>query len=257
VSDYVVIIPARYGSTRLPGKPLRDIAGRPMIEHVCRRALESAAARVIVATDDERIAEAGRAAGVEVVMTASSHDTGTDRLAEVAARLALDPDTVVVNLQGDEPLMPPSLLDRVAAELAARPGTHIATLSVPLAANEVDDPNVVKVVTARDGHALYFSRAVVPFPRDSGDLRQTAPGTWQRHLGLYAYRAELLRRFPVLEPPAMERLEKLEQLRALWHGYRIAVVAIAEPPPAGVDTLQDLERVAEWLRRGDRPGSLK
>ncbi len=246
--EYVVIIPARYGSARLPGKTLREIAGRPMIEHVFRRAAESRASRVIVATDHARIEAAASAIGAEVALTAAHHETGTDRLSEVVSSFDLVPETVVVNLQGDEPLMPAALLDRVATELANRPGTDIATLSVPLAAHEIEDPNVVKVVTDHDGRALYFSRSCIPFPREQTDRAVAAPGTWQRHLGLYAYRAAFLRRFPTLTAPAMERLERLEQLRALWHGFRIAVASVNEPPPAGVDTEADLLRVEAVLR---------
>ncbi len=249
MTDFVVIIPARFGSTRLPGKPLREIAGRPMIEHVHRRAVESAAGRVIIATDDARIEAACDAFGAEVLRTAADHDTGTDRLAEVVVRTGMPPETVVVNLQGDEPLMPAPLIDRVAAELATRPGTDVATISVPLASADIDDPNVVKVVTDHSGHALYFSRAPIPWPREDSARASAEPGTWQRHLGLYAYRASFLRRFPGLMPPPPERLERLEQLRALWHGYRIVVAPTAEAPPAGVDTEADLVRVAAALHR--------
>lgn len=245
MSDFTVMIPARFGSERLPGKPLRPLAGRAMIEHVYRRARESGASRIVVATDDERIASAANGFGAEVVMTASSHQTGTDRLAEVVARLGIADDATVVNLQGDEPLMPPMLLARVAAALAQRPDADIATLAVPMDVTKVGDPNLVKVVVNHAGSALYFSRAPIPHPRQ-GDAGGEG---WLRHLGLYAYRGGFLRHFPELAPPEMERQERLEQLRALWHGYRVVVEVVADAPPAGVDTEADMERVSRFLRQ--------
>lgn len=241
--DFTVIIPARHGSERLPGKPLRRIAGRPMIEHVFMRARESGASRVIVATDDRRILRVCEEFGAEAVMTSVRHQTGTDRLAEVVSTLSLAPESIIVNLQGDEPLMPPTLLARVAASLSGTPEADIATLAVPLGRDELEDPNLVKAVVDHAGHALYFSRAPIPFPRGSSG----ADGGWLRHLGLYAYRGRFLRRFPSLSPPAMERHERLEQLRALWHGYRILVGVVNEAPPAGVDTEADVARVSRLL----------
>lgn len=241
-----VAIPARYASTRYPGKPLVALGGRPMLEHVWRRACEAGAAAVVVATDDERIATAARAFGADVCLTAADHACGTDRLAEVAAVRAWGDDDIVVNLQGDEPLTPPALLAQVAADLAARPDASIATLATPLGADDrADDPDVVKVVTDAGGYALYFSRAPIPWWRDG---RPPAPDpATLRHLGIYAYRAGFLRAFTGLAPAPLERAERLEQLRALWHGYRIHVVEAAVIPGAGIDAPGDVERVERAL----------
>jgi 3-deoxy-manno-octulosonate cytidylyltransferase (CMP-KDO synthetase) len=251
---FVVIIPARYGSTRLPGKPLREIAGRPMIEHVYRRARMSGADEVIVATDDERVARAAQGFGARVCLTAPTHPSGTDRLAEVARLLELPDEQVLVNVQGDEPLMPPALIDQVAADLAAHADAGIATLCEPVAtAAELFDPNVVKVVMDAKGYALYFSRAVIPWDREAFAASTPAlpPGTVHyRHIGLYAYRAGFIRAYVAWPPCALERMEKLEQLRALWHGERIYVGLAREQPGPGVDTAQDLERVERLLRGG-------
>ena len=243
----VVIIPARYASTRLPGKPLLDIAGRPMIAHVYARARESGAQRVVVATDDPRIAQAVESFGGEVCMTAETHPSGTDRIAEAIERLGLGAEEIVVNLQGDEPLMPPALIREVAEALAARPDAVMSTAS-----HQIDDdadfqnPNVVKVVTDSRGNALYFSRAPIPFPRDSGG-RMTAGTLPQRHIGIYGYRAGFVRRYAAWPPCALETAEALEQLRVLWHGERIVVVSARTAPPAGVDTPEDLERARRAL----------
>lgn len=242
-----VIIPARYGSERLPGKPLRPIAGRPMIAHVLERAMASGAARVIVATDDPRIAEAARAAGGEAVLTRADHETGTDRIAEVVTALALPPDAIVVNLQGDEPLMPPALLTRVAEDLAEYGEADITTVAAELPSAELDNPNAVKVVCDHRGFARYFSRAPIPYPR--GGVTD-AGSPWRRHLGIYAYRAGFLVRFPMLAPPPAETLERLEQLRALHYGHAIHVIEVAEAPEAGVDTEADIGRVEARLRSG-------
>lgn len=241
-----VAIPARYGSTRYPGKPLVTLGGRPMLEHVWRRACDAGAAAVVVATDDERIATAARAFGADVCLTAADHASGTDRLAEVAAARAWADDEVIVNLQGDEPLTPPALLAQVAADLAARPDAAIATLATPLGADgRADDPDVVKVVTDAGGYALYFSRAPIPWWRDG---RPAAPDpATLRHLGIYAYRAGFLRAFTGLAPAPLERAERLEQLRALWHGYRIHVAEAAAIPGAGIDAPGDVERVERAL----------
>ncbi len=250
MTDFHVVIPARYGSTRLPGKPLLAIGELPMIAHVYQRAAESGADTVVVATDDDRIADAARAVGAQVCMTRSDHPSGTDRLAEVVERLAMADDAIVVNLQGDEPLMPPQLLTQVATDLAAHPQAAISTLCAPLEdAEQVQDPNVVKVVRDAAGFALYFSRATVPWPRDAmaSGGQGIALDDFRRHLGIYAYRAGFLRRYAQWQPAPMEQAEALEQLRALWYGERIHVVEASAPPPAGVDTEADLRRVRERL----------
>ncbi len=241
-----IAIPARHGSTRFPGKPLAPIAGRPMLEHVWRRASEAGAAEIVVATDDRRVAETAARFGASVCLTRDDHASGTDRLAEVVATRGWPEDAIVVNLQGDEPLMPPALLAQVAADLAARPDAAIATLAVPLgAAADRADPNVVKVVTDRHGCALYFSRAPIPYARDESGA---AP---RRHLGIYAYRAAFLRRFTGLEPAPLEVAEQLEQLRALWHGERIHVAAAEAVPAAGVDAPEDVARVEAVLAEAE------
>lgn len=245
-----VIIPARFASTRLPGKPLLDLAGQPMIVRVIECARASGAERVVVATDDERIERAVRTFGAEVIMTRSDHPSGTDRLAEAIAQLDLDGQTIVVNLQGDEPLMPPSLIREVATLLAARPGAVMATACHAIA-NREDflNPNVVKVVTDQEGHALYFSRAPIPWPRDVMLGNSTAPLKAFRHIGLYAYRAGFVARYAGWPACPLETTESLEQLRVLWQGERIAVVEADEAPAAGVDTPEDLERVRQYFGR--------
>jgi 3-deoxy-manno-octulosonate cytidylyltransferase (CMP-KDO synthetase) len=249
--SFIVAIPARYASTRLPGKPLRPIAGEPMILRVAQRALDAGAAEVVVATDDARIADALRAAPVRVVMTRADHASGSDRLAECAQTLGWADDAIVVNLQGDEPLAPPSGI-RIVAECLASGSAPMATLATPIGAvQEMFDPNCVKVVAGLDGHALYFSRAPVPWARDAfARTRDVLPAgfTPLRHIGLYAYRAGFLRTFAGLAPTPAERAEALEQLRALEHGHRIAVRLAPEPFPAGVDTPADLARVDAMLR---------
>ncbi|MFT6915459.1 MAG: 3-deoxy-manno-octulosonate cytidylyltransferase (CMP-KDO synthetase) [Motiliproteus sp.] len=251
---FTVIIPARYGSTRLPGKPLLSIAGKPMIEHVYARACESDAARVIIATDDPRIADAAAAFGAEVCLTDAEHPSGTDRLQEVASLKGLNADAIVVNVQGDEPLIPPRVINQVAHNLAAEPQASIATLCEP-----IDDlatllnPNTVKVVSDFRGRALYFSRAPIPWPRDAfaaDSKRLPSTGNYQRHIGIYAYRVKLLNDFVTWPPCGLEQAECLEQLRALWNGAYIQVAQAAEPLPAGVDTQQDLDRVRALLASG-------
>ncbi|RFA24551.1 3-deoxy-manno-octulosonate cytidylyltransferase [Alkalilimnicola ehrlichii] len=249
-NSFTVIIPARYGSTRFPGKPLVELAGRPMIEHVYRRACASGAERVLVATDDERIAAACDTFGADVVMTRSDHPSGTDRLAEVVERERLPDDAIVVNLQGDEPMMPPSLVRQAASALAERPQADIATLATAIRTrDEVFDPNAVKLVRDHLGFALYFSRAPIPWDRDgfarSGEGKLNAG--YLRHLGLYAYRVDFLRRYPRLDEVDIETAECLEQLRALWHGAKIYVDIAGEMPPPGIDTPADLERVRKAL----------
>jgi 3-deoxy-manno-octulosonate cytidylyltransferase (CMP-KDO synthetase) len=245
--QFTVLIPARYASTRLPGKPLLDIGGKPMVVRVAERARASGAARVVVATDDERIRAAVADHGIDALMTRSSHPTGTDRLAEAAAQLGLDDEAIVVNVQGDEPLLDPELIRTVADTLSAHADAAIATACHPIDdPAEAFNPNVVKVVLDRDGYALYFSRATIPWARDGfaaapKKIPQGMP--LYRHYGLYAYRVSFLRYFPSLSPATIERFEALEQLRALWHGHRIIVSITRGAPAPGVDTEEDLERV--------------
>lgn len=246
---YKLVIPARYGSSRLPGKPLLTIAGKPLVVHVIERARECQADEIILATDDERIRAACEPLGVRVLMTSSEHATGTDRLAEVARLMGWPDDTLVVNLQGDEPLIPADLLDRLADNLAAHPQAAIATLCTPIhSARDLFDPHVVKVVRDRFGFALYFSRAPIPWERDAFGMEADRHHDHAfRHLGLYAYRAGFLRSFAEWPEAPIEGLEKLEQLRALWQGARIHVDVVAEPPGHGVDTAEDLARVEALL----------
>jgi 3-deoxy-manno-octulosonate cytidylyltransferase (CMP-KDO synthetase) len=251
-----VVIPARFGSTRLPGKPLLEIAGRPMIQHVVERACASGADEVLVATDDVRIAasvrDPRRPGAAIAVMTDSALPSGTDRVASVAMARGWGDDTLVVNVQGDEPFLPHALVDQVAALLESDASAGIATLATPVASlEEFLDPNTVKVVVAGDGSALYFSRAPIPWTRDgaaSGIASQRVFGGALRHVGLYAYRVGVLRRITAYPPSPLEQREKLEQLRALEHGVRIAVGVCVECPMPGVDTPEDLERAR---RRAD------
>ena len=249
-TPFKIVIPARYASSRLPGKPLLELAGRPMLQHVHERAAESEAAEIIIATDDDRIEQAATAFGAKVCMTSARHESGTERLAEVAEQHAWDDDEIVVNLQGDEPLMPPHLIDQVAHDLSAHDDAVIATLAYPLEAtlNEAD-PHVVKVVLDEGGYAMYFSRAPIPWHRDPHDTGRGIGGSNPvlHHLGLYAYRAGFLRHYSQLTPSPLEVYEKLEQLRALWHGLRIHVGIADEIPGPGVDTEADLQRVAAVL----------
>lgn len=239
----IVIIPARFGSTRLPGKPLLDIGGRPMIAHVVARAQESGASRVVVATDDERIQQAVAALGVETVMTAATHASGTDRLAETVKRLRIGENEIVVNVQGDEPLMPPALIRQVAETLAANSGAAVATACHAITdPAEFNNPNVVKVVCDAHGFALYFSRAPIPFPRTPGQGVRA-----HRHIGIYAYRAGFIARYAAWPACPLEEIEALEQLRVLWHGERIAVCEATSAPPVGVDTQDDLDNVRRLL----------
>ncbi|MBJ6611318.1 MAG: 3-deoxy-manno-octulosonate cytidylyltransferase [Candidatus Thiothrix moscowensis] len=241
----VLVIPARYGSSRLPGKPLRLLAGKPLIQHVHERALEAGFATVLVATDDERIRAVCAGFGAQVAMTASTHETGSDRLAEVVQQQGWADDTIVVNLQGDEPLTPVANLHQLARNLARFPQAGIATLATPIADEEdFINPNIVKVVRDETGMALYFSRAPIPFQRDAGmAVRDYA----LRHIGMYAYRAGFLKAFAGLTPTLPEQLEKLEQLRALSYGYKIHVDMAMQVPGAGVDTEEDLLKVEALL----------
>lgn len=261
---FTVLIPARMASSRLPDKPLADIGGLPMVVRVAQRAAQSAASRVVVAADDPRILQACAQHGVEAILTQADHASGSDRLAEACTQLGLDGDDIVVNVQGDEPLMDPALIDAVAALLPARPEASMGTAAHALATlADYTNPNVVKVVLDARGLAHYFSRAPIPFARDhasmawwqDGAAQAAAPGVAAlagfaplRHVGIYSYRAGFLRQFPTLAPAPTEAVEALEQLRALWHGHRIAVYLAEAAPGPGVDTPQDLERVRDLFR---------
>ncbi|WP_341503978.1 3-deoxy-manno-octulosonate cytidylyltransferase [Gallaecimonas sp. GXIMD4217] len=249
--SFRVIIPARYASTRLPGKPLLKVGGRTMIEQVVLKARQSGAADIWVATDDERIADEVRGFGAQVMMTSPEHQSGTERLAEVVDKLALADDEIIVNVQGDEPLIPPENIRQVAELLAAAPKVPVATLATPIEdAEEAVNPNAVKVVCDKAGQALYFSRASIPAQRDrllAGAAPELKGALLRRHLGIYGYRAGFLRRYVTLAESPLEHLEALEQLRILWHGERILVADAAVEPPAGIDTPADLERVNALL----------
>ncbi|QGM21603.1 3-deoxy-manno-octulosonate cytidylyltransferase [Spiribacter sp. 2438] len=248
-TEFVVVIPARYGSTRLPGKPLLKLGGRPVIAHVWEKAIRSGATRVIVATDDPRIAEAVEGFQGEVCMTATDHPSGTDRLAEVAAKSSFDTNAIVVNLQGDEPLMPPALIKQVAETLAAQGAAAVATLAAPITdIDTMHDPHTVKLITDRQGRALYFSRAPIPWDR-SGDTK-TLLTCARRHLGLYAYRAGFLQRYQQLAPSVFEQLEQLEQLRMLAAGEWIQVADAMTEPGHGIDTSADLIAAETQIARG-------
>lgn len=244
---FKVVIPARYGSSRLPGKPLLEIAGKPMFLHVYERACRSGAEEVLVATDDERIRDAAQRLDVPVVMTSSAHPSGTDRLQEVARLKGWADDVIVVNVQGDEPLIPPAVIDQVAANLASAKDAGIATLAEPLQdAGQLFNPNIVKLVRDVNGHALYFSRAPLPWARDLfAKDRSQLPGSelYLRHLGIYSYRVGFLHAYVQWSPAEIEQLESLEQLRALFNGVKIHVDVAAVELPPGVDTAEDLERV--------------
>lgn len=249
--EFKVVIPARYGSRRLPCKPLLSIGGKPMIAHVCERALASGATDVAVATDDERIRRAVDELGVHAVMTRLDHNSGTERIAEVADICGWNPTDLIVNVQGDEPLIPPALIQRVAAALAGQSRAGMATLATPIDDyDEVSNPNVVKVVPDRLGYALYFSRAPVPWDRERFGRGVLEPGdgmTWLRHIGLYAYTVGFLRRYIDWPVSPLESVESLEQLRILWNGEPIYVTCVTDAPPAGIDTDADLLRVTRLL----------
>ena len=243
--EFLVVIPARLGSTRLPRKPLADIHGKPMVVRVAERAMQSAAHSVIVATDAPEIQAVCDEHRIECLLTRNDHPTGTDRIAEIAQQLKLPDNAIVVNVQGDEPLIPAALINQVAQALADHPACAIATVAVVIAdPAEIANPNVVKVVLNRAGEAMYFSRAGIPVARDAAAAATTEH---LRHLGIYAYRADFLQAYTRLEPAPPEQAESLEQLRALWNGYRIQVHVASEAPPAGVDTQDDLERIrSSW-----------
>jgi 3-deoxy-manno-octulosonate cytidylyltransferase (CMP-KDO synthetase) len=248
--EFRIVIPARYASERLPGKALLELAGKPMLQHVWRRAMASSARSVLIATDDERIVKAARLFGAEVMMTSPDHQSGSDRIAECADQLGWPDDLLVVNLQGDEPLMPPACLDQVAALLDQKKNCDVASLYWPVTqADEVQNPNVVKVVTNKQDLALYFSRAAIPYARGHDDMNAASSGgvEWKRHLGLYAYRLAALRRYTRCQATPLETAERLEQLRVLEQGGRIAMARACEFIPAGIDTPEDMERVRKMF----------
>lgn len=253
-TDFKVVVPARYGSSRLPGKPLLEIAGKPIVQYVYERAKQSAAGEVVVATDDTRIADTCAAFGADVALTRSDHQSGTDRIAEVIETRGWPQDTIVVNLQGDEPCMPSALVDQVARDLAGHGSAGMATLAYPIGDTDtLFDPHVVKVVTEADGYALYFSRAPIPWHRDEflgGRKPLPKAVKFLRHIGLYAYRADFLERFVSWPPAPLELAESLEQLRVLWHGEGIHVTLAVEEPGPGIDTASDVQRVAGFLGVG-------
>jgi 3-deoxy-manno-octulosonate cytidylyltransferase (CMP-KDO synthetase) len=246
-----VIIPARFGSTRLPGKPLLQIGARPLIQWVWQSAVDSGAASVLVATDDERIRAAALKFGADCVMTSPDHVSGTDRIAETVRAKGFAAEDIVVNLQGDEPMMPADLVAKVAQSLHDVAGSEISTAVAPVQSlREFLDPNCVKALRTLDGRALYFSRAPVPWPRDNiaADRPVSFHGAW-RHIGIYAYRVRSLVRLAAWPPTPLEMTEKLEQLRALEHGMHIHLVTLSESPPAGIDTPEDLERARSQLQK--------
>lgn len=248
-TQYHIVIPARLASQRLPNKPLLEIAGRTLIEHVYRRACSANAESVIIATDSAEVCELAGGFGATAVMTSADHPSGSDRIAECISILGWAPDTLVVNLQGDEPLMPAACLDQVAELLQQSPSADVASLYLPISSeSELDNSNVVKVVTAQSGRALYFSRSMIPYPRGLAPERVIADKTpWKRHVGLYAYRAGALIEFTQTRPGVLETLEKLEQLRFLESGRRIVMDLAVDFIPAGVDSPADLERVRKAL----------
>ncbi|MCE7603614.1 3-deoxy-manno-octulosonate cytidylyltransferase [Vibrio fluvialis] len=241
--SFTVVIPARYQSTRLPGKPLADIAGKPMVQWVYEQAMQSGAERVIIATDDARVEQAVLAFGGTVCMTSPDHQSGTERLAEVVKLMGIEDDHIIVNVQGDEPLIPPSIIRQVADNLAASQAP-MATLAVEIShEDEVFNPNAVKVVTDKDGYALYFSRATIPWDRDNFAKDKTVVQPLMRHIGIYAYRAGFINTYIQWPASQLEKIECLEQLRVLWYGEKIHVAVALEAPPAGVDTPEDLDAV--------------
>ncbi|MBY8171108.1 3-deoxy-manno-octulosonate cytidylyltransferase [Vibrio fluvialis] len=241
--SFTVVIPARYQSTRLPGKPLADIAGKPMVQWVYEQAMQAGAERVIIATDDARVEQAVLAFGGTVCMTSPDHQSGTERLAEVVKLMGIEDDHIIVNVQGDEPLIPPCIIRQVADNLAASQAP-MATLAVEIShEDEVFNPNAVKVVTDKDGYALYFSRATIPWDRDNFAKDKTVVQPLMRHIGIYAYRAGFINTYIQWPASQLEKIECLEQLRVLWYGEKIHVAVALEAPPAGVDTPEDLDAV--------------
>ncbi|HHE3676674.1 TPA: 3-deoxy-manno-octulosonate cytidylyltransferase [Pasteurella multocida] len=258
MTNFTVIIPARYASTRLPGKPLAVIAGKPMIAHVFEKAMQSGAKRVIVATDHEQVATVARGFGAEVCMTSETHQSGTERLAEVVEKLSIAEDEIIVNIQGDEPLIPPAIVRQVAENLA-KYQVKMASLAVNITdPEELFNPNAVKVLTDHAGYVLYFSRAPIPWHRDQFASLQKEKSTreqlvlsyhYLRHIGIYAYRAGFIKQYIQWQPSALEQIESLEQLRVLWYGEKIHVELAREVPPVGVDTAEDLEKVRSILEK--------
>ncbi len=251
MSIFKVVIPARFASTRLPGKPLLDIGGKPMVIRVAEQAAQSGAQEIIVATDHQPIVAAAQQNGYSACMTRADHASGTDRIAEVAAQQGWGDDTIVVNVQGDEPLIPPALIRAVAEHLHCHPECAIATACHPIHDEaSMRNPNIVKAVLDKDGNALYFSRAPIPWPRDAYAQGKTLPDDVNvlRHIGIYAYRASFLHAFGRLSVATIERIEALEQLRALYHGYKIGVTITQEAPPSGVDTEQDLHAARQLFK---------
>lgn len=255
--SFIVVIPARYASTRLPGKPLSDIAGKSMLQHVWERAGTSGASEVVIATDDERIAAACADFGARCLMTRADHASGTDRLAEVVAQLGLTEEHIVVNVQGDEPLIPSAVIDQVAGNLRRNSSASIATLCEGITdATVLRDTNAVKVVFDENGRALYFSRATIPWPRDHEASTGGMPeGQWYRHIGIYAYRAGFLKRYSQWQPAPLELTESLEQLRALYKGEAIHVEPACAAVPGGIDTPADLDRVRGLFAQSRKSGS--
>ncbi|UTW46979.1 3-deoxy-manno-octulosonate cytidylyltransferase [Bacterioplanoides sp. SCSIO 12839] len=251
MSDYKIVIPARYASSRLPGKPLIELAGKTMIQHVYERAVETGIQDIVIATDNERIQREAESFGAEVVMTSPDHENGTERIAEVAKIKGWGDDVVIVNLQGDEPLIPQELIEKTAASLINYPDAGMSSVCTPLSGNhDAFDPNVVKVVLDKDQFAMYFSRASIPWDRDgykNGTDEMTAKMPVYRHIGMYGYRVSFLRQYQNMEVCALETTEALEQLRALWYGVKIHMSIIDEPPGHGIDTPEDVERVEQLL----------
>lgn len=248
---FTVVIPARYGSTRFPGKPLANILGKPMIQHVVERATEAGAKNVIVATDDDRIASVAKKFS-DVCMTAQHHQSGTERIAEVITQRGIATDTVVVNVQGDEPFVPAENIRQVARNLIERPDTPMATLATGIHDTaDVFNPNTVKVLTNAAGNAIYFSRSAIPFDREKmmAGRKEADPSLYLRHIGLYAYRAGYVKRYVGYSPSVLEQIESLEQLRAIWYGDVIHCDIAVEPPPVGIDTPEDLATLSQALKK--------
>ena len=248
---FKVVIPARYASTRLPAKPLLDIAGKPMIAHVCERAFEAQAEEIIIATDNERIVQAVLKLGFQAMMTSENHESGTERIAEIAQKCSWSDETIIVNLQGDEPLLPAAYIRQVAHALTNQAQAGIATLAANIHdSTEMFNPNAVKVALDKNGYALYFSRAPIPWNRAEFNIPPPSDLQTQglRHIGLYAYRVDFLKKYCAWEKSPLEQIEALEQLRILWHGEKIFVQTVERTPPAGVDTFEDLQRVRNVLQ---------
>lgn len=245
--SFTVVIPARYQSTRLPGKPLADIGGKPMVQWVYEQAKQAGADQVIIATDDERVEQVAKAFGAQVCMTSPHHESGTERLAEVVKLMGIADDHIIVNVQGDEPLIPPSIIAQVAENLA-NSQAPMSTLAVEIRDEaEVFNPNAVKVLTDKDGYAMYFSRATIPWDRDNFANNNTIAQPLLRHIGIYAYRAGFINTYINWQPSALEKIECLEQLRVLWYGEKIHVAVAKEAPAAGVDTPEDLQAVRDII----------